>query len=229
MGSKGRFGRLLKSSVTALLAPADDPRAAYADPLQQQRALLAEVHAAAARLVVTKARLITQRDQAQGQARQLEHHARQALAAGREGIARSALQRQALVESETEPLNRQIAALEHEELALSLAGQRLSAQIEAICHREQIAAARHSAARAQVAASEALSGLGGNAETARRLERIEEAADRLEARAGAIDELLATGLLGDPATLPGQALAEAEIDFRLARLKAELAAAPPES
>ncbi len=39
MAMKGRFGRLLKSSVQALMAPADDPRATYADPIQQQRTL----------------------------------------------------------------------------------------------------------------------------------------------------------------------------------------------
>lgn len=227
MAMKGRFGRLLKSTVQALMTPADDPRATYADPIQQQRALLGELRAAEARLTVTKARLVTQRDRAADQARTLEQHARQALATGREDLARIALQRQWVIGAEAAQLNRQIAALEREESALVVCGQRLSAQIEALRSREQIAAARHSAAQAQVAAGEALTGLGAGADAARRIERIEDAAERLEARAGAIDEMLAAGLFGETAGVAAGALAVAEIEARLTRLKTELAAAPP--
>jgi phage shock protein A len=230
MASKGRFGRLLRSSVQALLAPAEDPRERYADPASQQRFRLDEIRAAEARLTVTIARLSTQRDLASQQADALGRRALDALSQGSEESAQSALRHQWRLESDVAQFDRQLAALQREEQSLAAAADRLAAQIESNRSREQVAAARHSAAKAQVAAGEALSGLGAAFPPAGTVEQIEKEAERLEYRAAAIDEMLADGLLGPPAA--GRRITEDragdqdEIERRLQRMRALLGRTP---
>jgi phage shock protein A len=195
-GSSSRFGRFLKSSVNALLTPAEDPRTAYADPTQQQRAMLEQLRIASQRLAATRSRLEFQRVAVGEKVQLLEDQARQALAADREDLARLALQRQRIGQAEIEYLDRQIDGLQREEAQLATIEQRLSARIEALRAREQMAAARHTAARAQVAVGEALSGVGAVSGDSEIVERIERDAEELEARADAIEELINTGVLG---------------------------------
>ena len=192
-----RFGRFLKSSVTTLLQPAEDPRKSNATPEQEQQRLLAQVHGATARLSATRERLQQQRAGVAESIETLDNEARQSVRAGHEEFARLALQRQRAGQAELVQLDRQIASLRREEDRLAAIGQRVNAQIEAVRAREQLAAARHSAAQAQVAVGEALSGFGSIASDTGLIEQIERDAEVLEARADAIEELTVAGILGE--------------------------------
>jgi phage shock protein A len=220
MVANGTFGRLLRSSVKSLMTPAEDPRTAYIDPRRQRHELLGEIEAALARLDATKHRLMVQRDESAAREEAFEVEARTALIARRDDLARSALERQRNAAGERDQLDRQIAALTREEEALLLAGRRMSAQIEAAHSREQLAAARQTAVRAQVAAAEALTGC-----TPGELEAIDDETERLECRAEAIDGLLAAGILGAGRRTEMDSL-DPEIEERMARMKLELLGTP---
>lgn len=227
-GSKNRLGRFLKSSVDAFLTPAENPRENLADPEQQQKVLLEHVRTAALKLGATRQRLEAQRSGADELVATLDAEARKALQIGRDDLARLALQRQRSGLADIDQLNQQIAGLRQEEQHLGLVGQRIGARIEAARAREQLAAARHSAAQAQVAVGEVLSGIGAFPGEINLAERIERDAEDLEARATAIEELIATGVLGRG--LLGGANADAapddEIERRLEALRNEMAGQP---
>ena len=219
-----RLGRLMRSAFDALLAPAPDPRAFYAEPSARQRALLEQVQAAARRLGETRGRLETRRDETARQTMVLETQARRALADGREDLAREALHRGAPLAGALAQLDRQIAGLREDEARLAAVASQIAAQIDLLTAREQLAAARHTVAQARVAVGEALSGLS-EPDGASTIERVERETAHLQARAEAIEELLSEGFFGatghDALATPAVS-SDREIEARLAALAHDL-------
>ena len=221
----GRFGKLIKSSLGSLLTPAEDPRATYADPIQRQRELRAQVRAAIEGVQATRTRLETQRTAVEAMLPALGQGARNALATGREDLARIALQRRQIMVGAVEQVANQIALIDAELERLALVDHQVSTQLDALAAREQLAAVRRSTAQAQIDVGEVLSGVTGVAPGAPAIEQLERDAESLEARAAAIDELLATGVLGDPAwNVSASAGTDQEIERQLAALKQEIGA-----
>ena len=218
------------------MEPAEDPRRptpdANADPYQRQRLLLVQVQQALRDLETTRDRFMQQSATAKGQAEDLQEQARNALSAGRDDVARSALRRRAIVTTEIASLEQHIAEIQTEEERLSILEQNLRAQIETLHARQQIAAARHTAAGAQVRIGEALYGVSDELlDVALELDRHEQDANLLQARANAIADLAASGslVLSDPLqrgssdqTTP-QPATSAIIESQLELLRRELA------
>lgn len=223
-GSTSRLGRLFKTSFSALFTPAENPRELEPNPEQQQRRLLSNVRDAIRSLAATREQLERQHEAVELSAHYIEDEARCAVSAHRDDLARIALQRHRSAMLEADQLRGQITGLLREEGRLAMVEQRISGEIEAARARQQLAEARHSAARAQVAVGEALSGIGAVAGTSEIAQRIERDAEDLESRASAIGELIAAGVLGSG--LVGEPSDEAgsdEIERQLAALKMELA------
>ncbi len=94
--------------------------------------------------------------------------------------------------------------------------------------------AQYSAAEAQVRIGEAATGIGEQmADTGLAIQRAKDKTEQMQARAGAMDELIASGALEDftsDQTPLDRELAglttQSEVDADLARLKAELGAGP---
>ncbi len=118
--------------------------------------------------------------------------------AGREDLARIALQRKQESLSQLQGLEDQIADLEKEQERLTLAEQRLALKIEAFRTRKETIKAQYSAAEAQVKIGEAATGVSEEmADVGLAIERAEDKTERMRARAAAIDELVAAGTLED--------------------------------
>jgi phage shock protein A len=229
-----RFRNLLSNALGSLMEPAEDPRRSEpdADPYQRQRLLLMQVHQALQDLETTRSRFMEQAATAWKQAQQLKDQAGDALKAGREDLARSALRRRAIVVAEIASLDQHIAQIQTEEERLSLLEQNLRSQIESLHARQQIAAARQTAAGAQVRIGEALYGVSDELlDVALELDRHEQDANILQARANAIADLAASGslILSDPLQrgasgqiIPQPALA-VDIESQLELLRQELA------
>jgi len=128
-------------------------------------------------------------------------------------------------------LEKQLQEIEIEENKLSLTEQRLSSQLTAFFTRQELLAARYSAAEAQVNIGEALSGVSEDlAELGRAMASTERKSEQMQARAAAIDRLVDDGFLEMPSieTLsdigsPPLLEAEEEINKQLALLKAQIA------
>ena len=124
--------------------------------------------------------------------------ARQALEAGREDLARLALQRKQTSILELQGLDEQVSGMELEQEKLTQAEQRLQAKVAAFRTKKEIIKAQYTAAQAQVRIGSALSGISEEmGDIGLAVERAETKTGQMRARAGAIDELANAGVLED--------------------------------
>jgi phage shock protein A len=166
----------------------------------------------------------------------LEEKARQALQADRDDLARLALQRRQAYVKEIAALERQIQETQGEEERLQIVRHQLEAQIETMQTRQQVLNARYSAAEAQVRLNESLSGVAEQfSDLGLSLEEAEQQAERMQARAEAVQDLLEAGVLEAPAFAEGDSLTQElnrfddsqAIESQLAALKQELQESNP--
>ncbi|MDP9071158.1 MAG: PspA/IM30 family protein [Actinomycetota bacterium] len=224
-----RLTGMLKACRDTLLTPAEDPRGGVLDIYARQQALLLEVRRASSQIGATKRQLEGNAAAMRSKLPVLEEEARRALIAGRDDLARLALQRRHVVAEELLTLEGQIVEIQREEQHLALVESRVSAQITALSVRRDVIAARYSAAEAQARIGEALGGVSDElADLGVALERAEERATYLRARAAAIDELTESGLLdrlGGPSMtreFTDQTASERAVADQMAALKRRL-------
>lgn len=230
MGLWQRFSAVFKAKASKAVDKMEDPRETLDYAYQRQMEMLQKVKRGLLDVATARKRLEIQGTQLQGKAAKLHEQARRAMEVGREDLAREALSRRASIEPEMEALKAQHTQLQAEEAKLSEASKRLSAHLDALRTRKETIKASYTAAQAQTKVGEALSGLSEEfGDIGAAVQRAEDKTASLQARAGAIDELLASGALDDLSTSRdaldhelGRAVADSQIDAELARLKAEL-------
>jgi phage shock protein A len=163
----------------------------------------------------------------------LETQAREALAAGREDLARQALERKTLVQQQLQDLDQQVVQLEQQQEKLVASEKQLQARVEAFRSQKEVIKAQYSAAEAQVRISEAATGIGDQmADTGLAIQRAKDKTEQMQARASAVEELIESGTLeeitaGDKSQLDReleQIQASNQVDRELERLKAEVGA-----
>ncbi|WP_406724599.1 PspA/IM30 family protein [Streptomyces sp. GD-15H] len=234
-----RITTLFRIKANKALDAAEDPREVLDYSHTQQMELLGKVRRGVADVAASRKRVDLQIHQLQQSADKLQAQAQQALAAGREDLAREALTRRTAVASQLTDLQAQQASLRAEEDKLTLASQRLQGKVEAFRTRKETIKATYTAAQAQTRITEAVTGISEEmGDVGMAMQRAQDRTEQMQARAGALDELIASGALED-ATLPAgrddiQAELEAltagtDVDRELARMKAQLtsSAAPP--
>ena len=233
MGVMSRMSTVVKSKMNRILDRAEDPRETLDYAYDKQREMLQNVKRGIVEMVTTKRRLQLQAEKVQASIPNVENQARQALAAGREDLARLALQRKQTAMIELEGLEQQIDQLELEQEKMTQAEQRLVAKVDAFRSRKELIKAQYSAAQAQVRIGSALSGISeemGDVQLA--VERAEYKTENLRAKAGAIDELAASGVLDTPliggsdplSTELAQLTAQQNVEDELAALRTSLPA-----
>ena len=234
-----RLAALFRIKANKALDRAEDPREVLDYSYAQQLEMLQKVRRGVADVATSRKRVELQLDQLQQSAGKLQSQAQQALAAGREDLAREALTRRSAVLSQAGDLQDQEASLQAEEEKLTVAMQRLEAKVEAFRTRKETIKATYTAAEAETHISEAVTGISEEmGDVGMAMQRAQDKTEQLQARAGALDELIASGALQD-ATLPAgrddiQAQLDAvtaggDVEQELARMKAQLpaTAAPP--
>ena len=235
MGLMRRLSDIFRSKASRALDQAEDPRETLDYSYQRQLELLQKVRRGVADVATSRKRLELQAQQLQQSASKLQDQARQAVASGREDLAREALRRRSGIAGELRDLEAQHAQLDAEEEKLTEASRRLQAKVEAFRTRKETIKATYSAAEAQTKIGEAFSGISEEmGDVGLAVQRAEDKTLQMRARAGAIDELMASGALDDvsQSSDPIQAeldrvTADSTVDAELARLKAELPAGPP--
>ena len=226
-----RAALVVKSKLSKLLDRAEDPTETLDYSYEQQLRLLQDVKRGVADVVTSKKRLEMQTSQLEQSVVKLETQARDALAAGREDLARAALERKALAQQQLQALDTQIEGLAQQQQKLVSSEKQLQAKIEAFRSQKEVIKAQYSAAEAQVRIGEAATGIGEQmADTGLAIQRAREKTEQMQARAGAIEELVESGTLedftaGDKSALDReleQLQAGNQIEEDLARLKGEL-------
>jgi phage shock protein A len=232
-GLMSRASTVVKAKFSKLLDRAENPSETLDYSYEQQLQLLQNVKRGVADVVTAKKRLQLQTDQLEQSVVKLETQARQALGAGREDLARQALERKSAVQQQLQGLDSQIQGLEQQQEKLVASERQLQAKIEAFRSEKEVIKAQYSAAEAQVKIGEAATGIGEQmADTGLAIERARDKTAQMQARAGAIEELTAAGTLED-FTSGGQTQldrelaqlsSQSDVDSDLARLKSELGA-----
>ena len=222
---------VVKAKLAKLLDRAEDPTETLDYSYEQQLRLLQDVKRGVADVVTSKKRLQMQTTQLEQSLVKLETQARDALAAGREDLARQALERKALAQQQLQSLDQQVEQLEQQQQKLVSSEKALQAKIEAFRSHKEVIKAQYSAAEAQVRIGEAATGIGEQmADTGLAIQRAREKTEQMQARAGAIEELVESGTLedftaGDQTALDrelAQIQAGNQVDQELARLKGEV-------
>ncbi len=228
-----RIALIFRSKATKALDKAEDPRETLDYSYTKQQELLQKVRRGVADVATSRKRLELQMQQLDQQSEKLQGQAQQALAGGREDLAREALTRRASLQQQGSDLGAQHANLQAEEEKLTLASQRLQAKIEAFRTRKETLKATYTAAEAQSQIGEAFSGISEEmGDVGLAVQRAEDKTQAMQARAGAIDELLASGALDDPTgtskddiTLELERMGNSnDVELELSRLKGELGA-----
>src|SRR6201996_2401656 len=198
MGVMKRVQLVFKAKANKALDKMEDPRETLDYSYQRQLELLTKVRRGVADVATSRKRVELQMNQLQQQANKLEDQARKALGMGREDLARAALERKASAQSQLNDLQAQYAQLQAEEEKLSVASQRLQSKVDAFRTRKETIKATYTAAEAQTRINEAFSGISEEmGDVGMAIQRAEDKTAQMQARAGAIDELLASGALED--------------------------------
>src|ERR1700756_679919 len=234
-GLSGRMSVVIKSKISKLLDRAEDPAETLEYSYQKQIELLQNVKKGIADVVTSKKRLQLQEEQLRGQVVKLDTQARQALAAGQEDLARTALERKNVAQTELQSLDTQIGDLQKQQEQLTESEQKLKTKIEQFRSKKEVIKAQYSAAEAQVRISEAATGVGEEmADVGLAMQRALDKTENMKARANAVQELEAAGTFDDLTQItPGeddidrqlkQLSSSSAVDDELARMKAELGA-----
>jgi phage shock protein A len=229
-GLMGRASLVVKSKLSKLLDRAENPGETLDYSYEKQLELLQNVKRGIADVVTAKKRLQLQTDQLEQSIVKLESQARQALASNREDLARQALERKVAIQTQLQDLDQQIKGLEGQQEKLIASEKQLSAKVESFRTQKETIKAQYSAAEAQVKIGEAATGIGEQmADTGLAIQRAKDKTAQMQARAGAIDELTASGALDDFTSDQtqldrelGQIASQSQVDDELSKLKAEV-------
>ncbi len=193
-----RIGLIFRSKADKALDKMEDPRQTLDYSYQKQLELLQKVRRGVADVATSRKRIELQATQLNGEMEKLTLAAQRALAAGREDLAREALTRKSGLQAQVDDLQTQHAALQAEEEKLVRASTRLQAKVDAFRTRKETIKATYSAAEAQTRINEAFSGISEEmGDVGLAIQRAEDKTLQMQARASAVDELLASGALED--------------------------------
>jgi phage shock protein A len=232
MSMFGRMNTILQSKMNKVLDKAEDPNETLDYSYEKQLQLLQDVKRGLADLVTSKRRLQLQHDKNQQELDHLDAQAKQALASNREDLARTALQRKVAVQQQLQGLDTQIVQLEAQQQKLTDAQARLQAKIESFRTTKESIKAQYTASQAQVKIGEAATGISEEmADVGLAIQRAQDKTEQMQARAGALDELVTTGALTDYTSTGDdidqqleQLTTSSDVDSQLAAMKAQLAA-----
>src|SRR5881397_334017 len=234
-GVMKRMGMIFRAKANKALDRAEDPRETLDYSYQKQLELLTKVRRGVADVATSRKRLEIQMQQLQSSADKLQKQAQQAVGAGRDDLAREALSRRAGVNQQLAELQTQHAQLQAEEEKLTGASQRLQTKVDAFRTRKETVKATYTAAEAQTKIGEAMSGISEEmGDVGMAMQRAEDKTQQMQARASAVDELIASGALDDASTPLGKQddiqreldsmSAGSDVDAELAKLKGQLPA-----
>ena len=230
-----RMSMIFKSKANNALDRMEDPRETLDYSYQRQLEMLQKVRRGVADVATSRKRLELQITKIEADHNKLTEQGKQALQVGREDLAREALTRRANLDGQLGELRVQYQQLQGEEEKLTLASQRLQAKVDAFRTRKETIKATYTAAEAQTRINEAFSGISEEmGDVGLAVQRAEDKTAQMQARAGAIDELLASGALEDFSGPRDDIQAELNrvgattgVDLELERLKAELGQGAP--
>jgi phage shock protein A len=230
LGLLARISTVFKSKINSIVDKMENPQQTLDYSYEKQLELLRNVRKNITNVVTSKKRLELQTVKLKNDLSKIDEQAKEALRQGREDLARMALERKVSIEQQLQSLEQQVHGLTQEQEKLTQVENRLRAKVEAFRTKKEVIKAQYSASEAQVKIGEAMTGLSEEmADVGLAIERAEHKTEEMQARASAIDEMIATGVLDDSFGEKDSVEAELKkmqsagrIEDELARLKKEV-------
>ncbi|MBN1235814.1 MAG: PspA/IM30 family protein [Methanotrichaceae archaeon] len=214
MGFLDRMSTVVQAKMNKIMDKIEDPRETLDLSYEKQLKLLQNVKRGVAEVTTSKKRLELQKAKLQMNLDKLDGQAKEALQAGREDLARKALENKAALQGQSATLDQQIGDLQEQQKKLMDAESRLASKVESFRTKKETIKAQYSAADAQVKITESVTGISEEmADVGMAVQRAEEKTENMKARSAALDELLETGTLTDYS-------GSNELDRELAKAKA---------
>ena len=199
---------------------------------------ITKVRQALVTIAASRKRIELQEQQLQHSVDHLQDQAKAALAQGREDLAREALSRKAAAQTQIDGMEPQHQQLTEEEQKMEQTLQVLQDRVNKFRTQKETLKAQYTAASAMNSVNESVAGISTTlGDSGAALDRAQDKIATMQARAGALDELLQSGVLEDVGGSTDDIQKEldeagtaADVDHELAALKAEVgpATAPPE-
>jgi phage shock protein A len=235
LGLMNRLSTLFKAKTNTVLDKFEKPEEMLDYSFDKQTELLNKLRRDIAEVVTAKKRLEMQKAKIMANINILDEQARRALDSNREDLARLALERKNVVLQQISNLDNQIADIQLQQEKLKDTERRLSTKVEEFKIRKEVIKAQYSSAEAQVRIKESITGISEEmSDVGVSLNRAEEKAQKMQAKAQALDEMIDSGVLtdytapsegigGDVGVELDKILLKSSVDEELEKLKAERA------
>lgn len=201
MGLFSRAHDIIQAKANRALDKAEKPDEMLDLSYEKMLEQITQVRRALVEIAASRKRIELQESQLQASADHLQDQARAALGAGREDLAREALSRKAAATAEIQQMEPQHQQLVDEEGKLVQTMQALQQRVNQFRTQKETLKAQYSAAQAVTSVNEGVAGITRSiSDSGAALTRAQEKIAGLQARAGALDELLESGVLEEVGT-----------------------------
>ena len=226
---------ILAAKANKALDAAEKPDEMLDLSYEQMLDHLTKVRQALVTVAASRKQIELQEQQLQHSVDHLQDQAKAALALGKEDLAREALQRKAAAQAQIDGMESQHQQLNEEEEKLEQTLAALQERVNQFRTQKETLKAQYTAASAEASVDESIAGISSTlGASGAALQRAQDKIANMEARAGALDELLQSGVLedvgGDTDDIQkelDEAGSSADVDRELAALKAQIGPASP--
>ncbi len=226
---------IVAAKANKALDSAENPNEMLDLSYEQMLDQITKVRQALVTIVASRKRIELQELQLQHSVDHLQDQAKAALAQGREDLAREALSRKAAAQAQIDGMEPQRQQLTEEEQKMEQTLQALQQRVNTFRTQKETLKAQYTAASAMNSVNESAAGISTTlCDSGAALQRAQDKIATMQARAGALDELLQSGVLedvgGDTDDIQkelDEAGANAQVDKELAALKAQVGPGSP--
>ena len=229
---------IVAAKTNKALDSAENPNEMLDYSYQQMLDQITRVRQGLVDVAASRKRIELQEQQLQHTVAHLTDQAQAALGQGREDLAREALSRKAAAQQQIDAMEAQHEELGEQQEKLEQTLSQLQQRVNNFRSQKEVIKAQYTAAQASAGVNAAAAGISGEfGDSGADIARAQDKIANMQARAGALDELLQSGVLedvgGDTDDIQqelDEAGSAAEVDRELASMKAQLAIspAPPE-
>jgi phage shock protein A len=221
---------ILNAKASRALDAAEKPDEMLDLSYEQMLDQITKVRQALVTIAASRKRIELQEQQLQHSVDHLQEQAKTALSLGKEDLAREALSRKATAQAQIDDMEAQHEQLAEQEEKLGQTLQALQQRVNTFRTQKEVLKAQYAAASASASVNEDVAGISSTlGDSGAALQRAQDKIATMQARAGALDELLQSGVLEDVGGSTDdiqqeldEAGANADVDRELAALKAEI-------
>jgi phage shock protein A len=198
MGIFQRAHDIMEAKANKALDSAEKPDEMLDLSYEKMLEQITQVRRSLVDIAASRKQLELQEQQLQSSVTHLQDQAKQALAQGREDLAREALSRKAAAQAQIDGMEPQHQQLVEEEDKLSKTLKALQDRVNQFRTQKEVLKAQYTASTAVTGVDESVAGISKSInDSGAALQRAQDKIANMQARSGALDELLESGVLED--------------------------------